>query len=88
MKQDIKAVIKKYWRMFSKEVVITPVKDYVCEIDTGNAKPIAIKNANYGERESIIMDKHIAVLEENKELYYNLPVYYSSIEICTIRLPF
>ena len=35
------AVIKKYWRVFSKEGVTTPVTDYKCEIDTGNAKPIA-----------------------------------------------
>ena len=40
------AVIKKYWRVFSKEGVTTPVKDYVCEIDTGNAKPIRLSNVN------------------------------------------
>ena len=33
-------VIKKYWRVFSKKGVTTPVKDYECEIDTGNARPI------------------------------------------------
>ena len=35
------ALIKKYWRIFSKEGVTAPVKDYKCEIDTGDAKPIA-----------------------------------------------
>ena len=29
------ALIKKYWRVFSKEGVTSPVKDYECEIDIG-----------------------------------------------------
>ena len=34
------AVVKKYWRVFRKKGVTTLVKDYECEIDTGNARPI------------------------------------------------
>ena len=50
--------------MFDPEGLKHTVVGYECEIDTGNAKPIAVKNTNYGERESIVMDKHIAVLED------------------------
>ena len=62
--QRLTNLIMKYWCVFDPKGMKYTVLGYECEIDTGNAKPIAIKNANYGERESIIMDKHIAVLEE------------------------
>ena len=42
------ALINKYWRDFSKEGVTAPVKDYECEIDTGDAKPIACCNVTSG----------------------------------------
>ena len=58
------AVIKKYWRVFSKEGVTVPVKDYECEIDTGNAKPIACRNPNFGPLETPIMKRAIAKLLE------------------------
>ena len=56
--------IKKFWRVFSKEGVTTPVKDYECEIDTGNARPVACKNATFGPREQPIIEKAIAKLLE------------------------
>ena len=34
------SVVKRYWHVVSKKGVTTPVKDYVCEIDTGSARPI------------------------------------------------
>jgi len=55
-------LIKKYWRVFCKEGVTTPVKDYECEIDTGDAKPIACRNATFGPRELPIIEKAIAKL--------------------------
>ena len=58
------ALVKKYWCVFDPDGLKQTVLGYECEIDTGNAKPIVVKNANYGERESIIMNKHIAVLED------------------------
>ena len=58
------AVIKKYWRVFSKEGVTTPVKDYVCEIDTGNAKPVRCRNPTFGPHETPVMEKAIAKLVE------------------------
>ena len=60
------AVIIKHWRVFSKEGVITPVKDYVCEIDTGNAKPVRCKNPTFGPLETPVMEKAIAKLVELK----------------------
>ena len=56
--------IKKFWRVFCKEGVTTPVKDYECEIDTGNARPVACKNATFGPREQPIIEKAIAKLLE------------------------
>ena len=55
-------LIKKYWRVFSKEGVTTHVKDYECEIDTGDAKPIVCRNATFGPRELPIIEKAIAKL--------------------------
>lgn len=34
-------LIKKYWAVFDHRGLFVPVKDYVCDIDTGSAKPIA-----------------------------------------------
>ena len=58
------AVIKKYWRVFSKEGVTTPVKDYECEIDTGDAKPMRCRNPNFGPLETPLIEKAIAKLVE------------------------
>jgi hypothetical protein len=38
------------------------MKDYSCMIDTGSAKPIAIKKIHYGPQETPIMEKCIASL--------------------------
>ena len=56
------AVIEKYWRVFSKEGVTTPVKDYECEIDTGDAKPIRCKTPTFGSHETPIIEKATATL--------------------------
>ena len=58
------ALVKKHWRVFNPDGLKLPVVGYECHIDTGDAKPIACKNVNYGERESIIMDRHIGVLQK------------------------
>lgn len=41
-----------------------PVKDYECIIDTGNARPIAVKKIHYGPREIPIMNSSIAALQK------------------------
>ena len=61
---ELTALIKKYWRVFSKKGVTKPVKDYECEIDTGNAKPIRCRNPRFGPHETPIIEKAIAKLVE------------------------
>ena len=58
----VRALVIKYWAVFDDSGLHIPVKDYECEINTGNARPIAVKKINYGPKESIIMDKAIAAL--------------------------
>jgi hypothetical protein len=61
---DVVALIKKYWMVFDERGTFTPIIDYKCVIDTGNAAPIAIKKINYGTRKTPIMQKCIAALEK------------------------
>ena len=60
----LKDLIKKYWRIFSKKGITVPVKDYQCEIDTGNARPIACKNPTFGPLELPIIKRAITKLLE------------------------
>ena len=48
--------------MFCKEGVTTPVKDYECEIDTGDSKSIRCKNLRFGRLETSLIKKAIAKL--------------------------
>ena len=57
-REVLTAVIKKFWRVFSKQGVTTPVKDYECEIDTGDAKPIRCKNPTFGPHETNYRESH------------------------------
>ena len=41
-----------------------PVQNYQCIIDTGTAKPIAVKKILYGPQEIPILQKSIAALEK------------------------
>ena len=50
-------VVNKYWRVFSKNGVTTPVKDYKCEMDTGNARPIRYRNPTFGPIETLLIEK-------------------------------
>ena len=52
-------LVQKYWSVFDTKGLHVPVKDYECCIDTGNHRPIAVKNIHYGPREIPIMQKHI-----------------------------
>ncbi len=42
--------------------MFVPVRNYECVIDTGSARPIAVKKILYGERETVIVQKCIAAL--------------------------
>ncbi len=57
-------LIKQYWCVFDERGIFTPVQNYQCVIDTGNASPIAIKKILYGQREIPIMRKSITALEK------------------------
>jgi hypothetical protein len=48
--------------VFDKKGVFIPVKNYECMIDTGTARPIAVKKILYGMQELVIMRKCIAAL--------------------------
>jgi hypothetical protein len=55
-------LIKKYWSVFDGKGVFIPVKNYEFVIDTGDAKPIAVKKILYGPKEIPIMRDAIAAL--------------------------
>ena len=55
-------VIRRCWSVFDEKGIFVPVKHYECVIDTGNSQPIAVKKVLYGEQETVIMRKCIAVL--------------------------
>ncbi len=55
-------IIQDYWSMFDKKGVFVPVKNYECVIDTGSARPIAVKKILYGELEIKYMRKCIEAL--------------------------
>ena len=57
-------LLKKYWCVFDEKGVFVPIRDYECDIDTGSAPPIAVKNIHYGPHETPIMRKCIAKLAE------------------------
>jgi hypothetical protein len=55
-------LVKKYWSVFDDKGQFVPVKGYDCVINTGSARPIAMKKIHYGPRETPIMRKAIAAL--------------------------
>ena len=57
-------LIQKYWSVFDDKGQFLPVRDYTCSIDTGSARPIAVKKIHYGPREIPIMRKCIASLKK------------------------
>lgn len=57
-------LIKEFWCVFDDNGLFIPVRDYECEIDTGDAPPIAVKKINYSPYETPIMWKCIAALEK------------------------
>jgi hypothetical protein len=64
LQSKIYGLIKKYCPVFSAKGQFVPVKDYSCVIDTGMARPIAVKKIHYGPCEIPIMEKCIAALEK------------------------
>lgn len=60
----LRDLIIKYWAVFDESTAFVPVKNYECVIDTGSARPIAVKKINYGHLETPIMRKCLAALEK------------------------
>jgi hypothetical protein len=60
--KKVYGLIQKYYSVFADKGQVVLVKDYSCVIDTGLAKPIAVKKIHYGPREIPIMEKCIASL--------------------------
>ena len=50
--------------MFADKGLFVPVKDYECVINTGSARPISVKNINYGTHETPVMRKCIVALQK------------------------
>ncbi len=48
LRTKVYGLIQKYYSIFANKGQFVPVKDYSCVIDTGLAKPIAIKKIHYG----------------------------------------
>ena len=55
-------LIREFWPVFDERGVFVAVKNYECVIDTGTARPIAVKKIFYGERETVIMRRCISAL--------------------------
>jgi hypothetical protein len=62
VQQQIYRLLQKYWSVFNNKGQFVPVKDYQCVIDTGSARPIAVKKIHYGPRDTPIMRRCIAAL--------------------------
>ncbi len=62
LQEKIYILIREFWSVFDSKGIFVPVKSYECIIDTGNARPIAVKKNLYGERETVIMQRCIAAL--------------------------
>ena len=62
LQERIYSLIQEFWSVFDGKGVFVLVKNYKCIIDTGDARPIAVKKILYGERETVIMRRCIAAL--------------------------
>ena len=62
IQEQVYGLIREVWSVFDEKGFFVPVKNYECVIDTGDANPIAVRKILYGEKETVIMRKHIAAL--------------------------
>jgi hypothetical protein len=62
LQEKIYTIIHENWSVFDRKGVFVPVRNYECVINTGSARPIAVKKILYGKREMVIMQKCIAAL--------------------------
>jgi hypothetical protein len=64
LRNQIYALVIKYWSVFDERGVFILVRNYECVIDTGNAAPIAVKKIYYGPTEIPIMRRAILALQK------------------------
>ena len=64
IQEQVYNLVREFWSVFDTKGFTVPVKNYECIIDTGTARPIAIKKILYGDNEVPIMRKCIAKLQE------------------------
>jgi hypothetical protein len=64
LRATVYGLVQKYWSVFANKGQFIPIKDYSCVINTGTAKPIAVKKIHYGPHKIPIMVKCIAALEK------------------------
>ncbi len=64
LRTKVYGLIQKYYSVFADKGQFVPVKDYSCFINTGLAKPIAVKKIHYGPHEIPIMEKCITSLKK------------------------
>ncbi len=50
IREQVYALVKRYWSVFHEKGVFIPVKNYKCIIDTGDAQPIAMRKILYGPK--------------------------------------
>jgi hypothetical protein len=62
LKNKLYQIIHDFWSVFDEKGVFVPVKNYECVIETGSARPIAVKNILYGKLEIKYMRKCIEAL--------------------------
>ena len=60
IQEQVYSLIREFWSVFDDKGYTVPVKNYECIIDTGSARPIAVKKILYGENETRIMRQCIA----------------------------
>lgn len=60
----LRQLIIEFWPVFEESTHFIPVHNYECVIDTGSARPIAVKKIHYGPREIPKMRASIAALEK------------------------
>ena len=62
LQEKIYSLIREFWSVFDSKGIFVPVKYYKCIIDTGDARPIAVKKILYGKRKTVIMQHCISAL--------------------------
>lgn len=64
IQDQVYSLIREFWSVFDGKGYTVPVRNYECIIDTGSARPIAVKKILYGDNEIPIMQECIAKLAE------------------------